>query len=77
VIPWSDFDFKNCKRNVMFLWKCEQVVWMYCSEFSNERARVERRASFYRARKKQQFSEALSAYLEWIKQAGSFYRIFL
>lgn len=44
---------------------------MYSSEFSNERARVERRANFYRARKKQQFSEALSAYLEWITQAGS------
>lgn len=44
---------------------------MYSSEFSNQRARVERRANFYRARTKQQFSEALSAYLEWITQAGS------
>jgi len=48
---------------------------MYSSEFSNERARVERRASFYRVRTKQQLSEALSAYLEWITQAGSFLRI--
>ncbi|KAJ4426367.1 hypothetical protein ANN_27181 [Periplaneta americana] len=46
------------------------VLGVLSGEFSNERARVERRAKFYRARTKQQFSEAFSAYLDWITQAA-------
>ena len=46
------------------------LKYMTYSEFSNERARVERRAKFYRARMKQQFTEAFAAYIEWITQAG-------
>lgn len=40
------------------------------SEFSNERGRVERRAEFQKARNKQIFTEAMTAYLDWITQSG-------
>lgn len=39
-------------------------------EFSNERGRVERRAEFHKCRSRQMFTEAMSAYLSWITQAG-------
>lgn len=39
-------------------------------EFSNERGRVERRAQFHKCRSRQMFTEAMSAYLNWITQAG-------
>jgi hypothetical protein len=42
-------------------------------EFSNERGRVERRAQFHKCRSRQMFSEAMSAYLDWITQAGVCY----
>lgn len=41
------------------------------SEFSNERGRVERRAQFQKCRTRQMFVEAMTAYLDWITQAGS------
>lgn len=39
-------------------------------EFSNERGRVERRAQFHKSRTRQMFVEAMTAYLDWITQAG-------
>ena len=39
-------------------------------EFSNERGRVERRAQFHKCRTSQMFTEAMTAYLNWIEQAG-------
>lgn len=39
-------------------------------EFSNERGRVERRAQFQKYRSRQMFTEAMSAYLDWITKAG-------
>lgn len=39
-------------------------------EFSNERGRVERRAEFHKCRSRKMFTEAMSAYMSWITQAG-------
>ncbi|KAG8231647.1 hypothetical protein J437_LFUL011489 [Ladona fulva] len=46
------------------------VLGVLSGEFSNERARVERREKFNRARVKKQFTDAFNAYLHWICQAG-------
>lgn len=48
-----------------------QNAALSCSEFSNERARVERRAKYQSARTKKYISDALRTYLQWIEQAGS------
>ncbi|ETN67421.1 voltage-dependent p/q type calcium channel [Anopheles darlingi] len=40
-----------------------------CSEFSNERGRVERQAQFHKCRSRQMFIEAMTSYLDWITQA--------
>lgn len=50
--------FSNCKKKKKL------------SEFSNERGRVERRAQFQKCRTRQMFVEAMTAYLDWITQAG-------
>lgn len=42
-----------------------------CSEFSNERLRVERRAKFHKTRSKKMFTESFDRYLTWITKAGS------
>jgi len=48
-----------------------QLTSLYdAREFSNERGRVERRAQFHKCRSRQMFTEAMSAYLNWITQAG-------
>lgn len=44
--------------------------FLYASEFSNERLRVERRAEFYKRRSKLLFNEALNRYLDWIIKSG-------
>lgn len=46
------------------------VLNMKIREFSNERGRVERRAEFQKTRTRQMFAEAMTAYLDWITQAG-------
>jgi hypothetical protein len=42
-----------------------------CSEFSNERNRVERRQEFTRMRKRENFYRAIEGYFNWIVEAGS------
>ncbi|XP_058446082.1 voltage-dependent calcium channel type A subunit alpha-1 isoform X9 [Malaya genurostris] len=45
------------------------VLGVLSGEFSNERGRVERRAQFHKLRKRQMFTGAMTAYLDWITQA--------
>lgn len=41
-----------------------------CREFSNERARVERRAQFQKERARQMFNADINGYISWITEAG-------
>lgn len=43
------------------------------SEFSNEKNRVDRRVQYYKFRNRQMFVTAMSAYLDWITQAGFYF----
>ncbi|KAL1138768.1 hypothetical protein AAG570_008830 [Ranatra chinensis] len=45
------------------------VLGVLSGEFSNERTRVERRATFYKQRTKRQFATMMNSYLNWICQA--------
>lgn len=40
------------------------------SEFSNEKNRVDRRVQYYKCRTRRLFIQDMSAYLDWITQAG-------
>lgn len=48
-------------------------VWIvtYYSEFSNQRALVERRARFHKIKYKKQFQQQFNSYISWISQAGT------
>lgn len=39
-------------------------------EFSNEKNRVDRRVQYYKCRTRKLFIQNMSAYLDWITQAG-------
>lgn len=47
----------------------EQKLFPF-SEFSNQRALVERRARYHKVKSKKQFQQQFSAYISWISQAG-------
>ena len=44
---------------------------MACSEFANERERVEKRNAYIKLRHQQQIEKDLKGYLDWITTAGA------
>lgn len=62
---------RNEIKKLFIIHVISQLTSLYdAREFSNERGRVERRAQFHKCRSRQMFTEAMSAYLNWITQAG-------
>lgn len=47
------------------------------SEFSNEKNRVDRRMQYYKFREQEMFVTAMTSYLDWITQAGFYFRFVL
>ena len=61
----SRLPFGKIARSIISEW-----FFFLVREFSNERARVERRAAYRKAKSKRLFTTAFSSYLKWITQAG-------
>jgi len=65
-LEWqSRLPFGKIARSIISEW-----FFFLVREFSNERARVERRAAYRKAKSKRLFTTAFSSYLKWITQAG-------
>ena len=65
---WSDIRVSHSTRSRNSI--ISEWFSFLVREFSNERARVERRTAYRKAKSKRLFTTAFSSYLKWITQAG-------
>jgi hypothetical protein len=69
----NTFRLKNyyLKAETQEIERAKSSLIYHYSEFSNQRAIVERRARYLKMKHKKQFKEQYGAYIEWISQAGT------